>query len=162
MKSTTRYLEPGFEMTLFQCSFEVVKSDVGVETGPSKVSLYPPIVSRPLCVYFFSGQISQTMWQYVTLASWGNLCLCMKKQVLVPCMSPSPWKSFPTSFDMLLLHLSFSRPLMRCRYYLAFPVSGQMTALALPGCNVSLPVTWSVNSQSSPAGRMRGAGFLGV
>ena len=37
-----------------------------------------------------------------------------------------------------------------------------MTSLDLPGCNVRLTVTWSMFAQSSPAGRMRGAGLLGV
>ena len=85
-----------------------------------------------------------------------------QKQVLVPCMPPSPWKSCPISFDMPLLHLSFSASLMRCRYYWAFPVSGKMTALALPDCNVRLSVTWLMTAQSSPAGRTRGDCLLGV
>ena len=51
-------------------------------------------------------------------------------------------------------------PLMRFRYYWAFPVSGKMTALALPSCNVRLPVTWSMTAQSSPAGHPMGAGLL--
>ena len=31
---TKRYPEPGVDMTLFQCIFDVVKSDVGVDTAP--------------------------------------------------------------------------------------------------------------------------------
>ena len=37
-----------------------------------------------------------------------------------------------------------------------------MTALALPGCNVRQPVTWLMTAQSSPAGRTRGDGLLGM
>ena len=37
-----------------------------------------------------------------------------------------------------------------------------MTSFALPGCNVSSLVACSITSQSSPAGRTRGSGFLGV
>ena len=51
---------------------------------------------------------------------------------------------------------------MRCQYYWAFPVSGQMTALALPGCNIRLRVTWSMTAQTSPAGCTRGADLLGM
>ena len=53
--------------------------------------------------------------------------------MLVTCMSPIPWKIFPISFDMPFLNLSYSGPLMRYRYYCAFSVSGQMSALSLPG-----------------------------
>ena len=51
---------------------------------------------------------------------------------------------------------------MRCQYSWAFPVSGQMTALAPPGCNVRFTVTWSMTAYSSPSGRTRGAGLLGL
>ena len=51
---------------------------------------------------------------------------------------------------------------MRCRYYCAFLVSGKMTALSLPGCNIRLPVTWLMTAQYSPAGRTRGDGLLGL
>ena len=37
-----------------------------------------------------------------------------------------------------------------------------MTAFAIPGCKVRSPVSWSINDQSSPSGRTRGSGFLGV
>ena len=73
-------------MTLFQCSFEVARSDVGVETGMSKVIFSSPTVSYTLCVSFFWGRLLQTMHQYMTLASLGSLCLWMEKQVLVPLM----------------------------------------------------------------------------
>ena len=126
------------------------------------MSLSPPTVICSMCIYFFWGKLLQTMRQYATLASWGNSCLWMKKQVLVPCMSPSPWKICPISFDMPLLYLSFSGPLIRCRYYWAFPISGQMTALTLPGSKVSSLVTWLMTDQSSPAVRTRGSGLLGV
>ena len=43
--SATRYLAPGVDTTLFQYSLGVVRSDVGVDTGPSEVSLYPITVS---------------------------------------------------------------------------------------------------------------------
>ena len=39
------------------------------------------------------------------------------KQVLVHCMSPSPWKSRPISFGITLLYFIFSGDLIRCRYY---------------------------------------------
>ena len=51
---------------------------------------------------------------------------------------------------------------MRCWYSCTFPVSGQMTALALPGCNSRFMVTWLMTTQSSPAGRTRGSGLLGL
>ena len=34
LSPTTRYLGPRVDMTLFYCSFEVMRSDVGVETVP--------------------------------------------------------------------------------------------------------------------------------
>ena len=156
------YLEPGVDTKLFQCSFEVVRSYVGVETGLSKVILSPPTVSCTIYVSFFWGHMLQMMRKYVTFASWGTLYLCMKKQVLVPCMSPIPWKNRPISFETPFLHLSSSETLMRCQYSCVFSVLGQMTALALPGCNVRLTVTWSMTAQSSPTGRTRGAGLLGL
>ena len=63
---------------------------------------------------------------------------------------------------MPFLHLSFSGPLMRCRYSFVFPISGQMTALSLPGCDIRFPFTWSMTSQSSPSGLARGSGLLGL
>ena len=102
------------------------------------------------------------MRQYVALASWGTSCLWMKKQFLVTCMSPIPWKIHLISFEMPLLHFSLSGTLIRFRYSWAFPVSGQMNALALPGYNVSLLVNWLITVQSSPAGRTRGTGLIGV
>ena len=106
MTSTTRYLEPGVDMTLFQCSLKVVRSDVGLETGPSKVSLYHPTVSRTMCISLFWGQMSQTIWLNATLAPWGALFLWMKKQVLVPWISPIPRNRRPILLDMPLLHFS--------------------------------------------------------
>ena len=84
-----------------------------------------------------------------------------EKQVLVSCIYPSPWKRLPISLDMPLLRFSFPGPFISCRYSWAFPVSGQMTVFSLPGSNVSLPVSWSITNQYSPAGCTRGAGFLG-
>ena len=43
-----------------------------------------------------------------------------------------------------------------------FSILGQMTALALTGSKVSLPVTWSMPAQSYTAGRTGSAGLLGV
>ena len=126
------------------------------------MSLYPTTVSQTLCVSFFWVRMLQMMRKYVNLASWGTLCLSIKKQVLVPCMSLIPWKNRPISFEMSFIYLNFSGPLIRCRYSCAFIVSGNMTALSLPGCNVRLTVTWSMTAQSSPAGLMRGAGLLGL
>ena len=63
---------------------------------------------------------------------------------------------------MPLLHLSSSGPLIRFQRSCEFPVLGQMTSLALPSCNGRLTVTWLMTAQSSPAGRTRGAEFLGV
>ena len=77
-------------------------------------------------------------------------------------MYPIPWKSSPISFDMPFLHLSSSGPLMRCQYFCAFPISGQITELALHGFNVRFPVTWLMTAQSYPNGRTRGAGLLGL
>ena len=62
---------------------------------------------------------------------------------------------------MPLIYLSFSGTLMRYWYSCAFPFLGHMNALALPGCNVRLPVTWSMAAQYSPSGGMRGASLLG-
>ena len=149
-------------MTLFQCSFQLVRLDFELETGSSKVSLSTSTVSRTLCISLFWGRMLQTMRKYVTLASWGTSCLWMKKQVLVPCMYPILWKKFPISFAMSFLYFSSSWPLMRYRYYCEFPVSGKMTALDLPGCNISFPVTWSMTFQSSSSGRTRGVGLLGL
>ena len=84
------------------------------------------------------------------------------KKVLVPCMSPIPWKSFTISFDMHFTHLIFSGPLMSCRYSWSFHILGPVTALALPGCNVRFPFTWLMTAQSSPAGRTSGAGLLSL
>ena len=41
--STIRYLEPGVDRKLFQCSFNLVRLDVWVETGPSKVIFTLPL-----------------------------------------------------------------------------------------------------------------------
>ena len=71
MTSTTRYLSPGVDITLFQCCLEVERSDVGVETGMSKIRLSSTTVSHNMCISFFWGQISQTIQLYVTLAPWG-------------------------------------------------------------------------------------------
>ena len=67
-------------MTLLQCSFEVVISDVGVETGPSKGILYPSTVSCTMCVSFYWVRMSQTMRKYVTLAAWGTSFLWIKNK----------------------------------------------------------------------------------
>ena len=54
-------------------------SDVGVDTGPSNVSLYPPTGIFTPFVSLFWGRILQMMQQYLTLAPCGNLFLCIKK-----------------------------------------------------------------------------------
>ena len=77
---------PGVNIILLQCCLEVVSSDVGVDTGMSKVSLSPPTVICTLCVYLFWGLISYMIRLYVTLATWGTLLLWMKKELLVPLM----------------------------------------------------------------------------
>ena len=62
------------------------------------------------------------------------------------------------SFNLIchaLAPFEFFGTLMMCRYYWAFPVLGYMAALSPPGCNVRLPVTWLMNSQSSLTGRTR-------
>ena len=92
----------------------------------------------------------------------GGLRSCGLKTSSSSLYVPDPLESRPISFDMPLLHLSFLGPLMRCRYSWAFPVSRQMTVFAIPGCNVRLPVTWSITAHSSPSMRTRGAGLLGV
>ena len=75
LMSTSRYLYPGINNTLFQWSFEVVRLDVGVDTGPSKCNVLPTTVIRTWCIYFFWGLISQTMWYYMNLAPCGTLFL---------------------------------------------------------------------------------------
>ena len=49
-----------------------------------------------------------------------------------------------------------------CRYSWEFTVLGQRTTFPLPGCKVRLLVAWSITDQSSPAGRTRVSGLLGV
>ena len=120
MTSTTRYLDPGVDKTLFQCIFQVVRSGAGVETGLSKVSL--------LCLFILGLNVVDSA-EICDLGIWGDSMPVYAKQVLVPCLYPIPWKIRPISFDIRLLHLSFSGPMMRCRYYWDFPVLGQMTAL---------------------------------
>ena len=39
---------------------------------------------------------------------------------------------------------------------------GQVTLYTLPGCKVRFKVASQITTQSSPSGRMRGAGFLGA
>ena len=51
---------------------------------------------------------------------------------------------------------------MRCQYSWALPVSGQMTAFAIPGCRLRLTVSWSITAQSSKYWSMRDSGLLGV
>ena len=63
---------------------------------------------------------------------------------------------------MPFLHLIFPGPLMRCRYSWAIPVLENMTALDIPGSKLGSPFTWSMNDNSSSAGRTRGARLLGV
>ena len=92
----------------------------------------------------------------------GDFVLVDEKKVLVTCMPPSTQKSRPVSFDTPLLHFSLSGTLIRLRFYWAFTVSGQMTGLAFLGSKESSTVTWSITSQSSPSGRTRGAGLIGV
>ena len=65
-----------------------------------------------------------------------------EKQVLFPCMYPSPWKSCLVSFDIPLLHLIFSGPLIRCCYSWAFIILVHMNLLSLPGSKLSLPYIW--------------------
>ena len=120
MTSTTRYLDPGVDKTLFQCIFQVVRSGAGVETGLSKVSL--------LCLFILGLNVVDSA-EICDLGILGDSMPVYAKQVLVPCLYPIPWKIRPISFDIRLLHLSFSGPMMRCRYYWDFPVMGQMTAL---------------------------------
>ena len=106
LTSTTSYLEPGVEMMLFQYSFEVVRLDVGVETSTSKVSLSPPTVSCTLCISFLWGPNAADDAAMCDLGVLGGFFPMDEKQLLVPCISPSPWKSFPISFDMPLLNFS--------------------------------------------------------
>ena len=95
-------------MTLFQWSLEVVSSDVAVETGLLNVCMSPPAMSCTLCITFFWGLMSQMIWIYVTLATWGTSCLWMGGGVFVPCIYPSPWKSCPISLDMPFLRFILS------------------------------------------------------
>ena len=49
-----------------------------------------------------------------------------------------------------------------CRNSWAFPVSGHMTVLSIPGYKVILTVTWSITAHSSPVVCMRGDALIGV
>ena len=94
------------------------------------------------------------------LVSLGDFVPVDEKQVLVPYMSPSPWKNRPISLDMRLIHFNVSVTFSRFWYSWTFPVSGQMTAFSIPGCKVRLTFAWSINDQYSPAGRTEGAELL--
>ena len=138
----SQYFALGVDMTLFQWSLEVVRSDLGVENITSKVSLYPPTVSFTMRVSFFWGKISQTIWLHVTLEPWGIWYLWVKKQVLVTWIFPSTWKRRPISLGMNLLHFSLSGIFIRCKYSWVFPVSGQMNTFTITVCKVRLAVAW--------------------
>ena len=148
-------------MTLFQWSFKVVRSDSGVETGPSNVGLSPPTVSHTLCHFFFWGKCF-ILYGYMQPWMLGGLCSYGWKQYLFPCMSPSPWKRFTISLDMLLIDFRFLGIFIWWRYFWDFPILGKVTVFTLPGCKVRFLVTSPINAQSSPAERMRSAGFLGA
>ena len=74
----------------------------------------------------------------------------------------NPLKNLSNLIWHALATFEFSGTLMRCRYYCAFPVSGRMSALNLPSCNVRLPMTWLMTAQSYPSGHTRGASLLGL
>ena len=71
LTSTIKYFPSDVDMTLFQWSLDVVKSAVGVETGPSYESLSPATVSVTLWVSVFLGLMSHTIQLYVTLLPFG-------------------------------------------------------------------------------------------
>ena len=89
------YLPSSVERTLLQWILNVVKSAVGVETGPSYEIFSSPTVSCTLWVLVFLGLMLHNMRLYVTLPSWRTSCLCMKKHVYVPSISWIPWKRRP-------------------------------------------------------------------
>ena len=66
------------------------------------------------------------------------------------------------SFCIPLLHFSLLGIFIRLRDSWDLPVLGQMPTFYLPGFKVSLPFACLITTQSSPAGRTRGAGFLGA
>ena len=96
------------------------------------------------------------------LGALGDFVPVDGKKLLVPVVSPMPWKRRLISLDKPLLHSSLLGPFTRCRYYCAFHVSGQMTAFIMPGWRVRLPVAWYITSQSSTVGNTGGAGLLGA
>ena len=161
MTSATKYLYPGFNMMLFQCILELVWSDDGVETGPSNLILSPNTVSLTLYIYFFWGQMSHTIRLYVILVPWGDFSVDEKK-VVVPLMSPIPWKRRLISLDTPLIHFSLLGPFMRFRYYWAFTVLRHITALTMPGFRLRVMFALSITAQYSLYGRMRVDSLLGT
>ena len=85
---TTCYLAHGVVISIFPCNLELIRSDVGVENGPSNVSLYPTKFCNILYVSLFWGRTLPTIWLYVTLVPWGTSFMWMKKEVVVPLISP--------------------------------------------------------------------------
>ena len=64
-----RYFASGVDRTLFQWSFALVKSVVGVEAGPSYAILYPPTVMRTLFLSLIWVLMLHTMWQLANFLS---------------------------------------------------------------------------------------------
>ena len=145
-----KYLPSSVDRTLFQWSLDVVKYDVGVETGPSYESLSPPTVSCTLWVLVFWGLMSHTMRLYVDFMSWFTSCLIIKKHVSVPSIYNIPWKRRPISFVNSLVHFVLSVPLIRCLYSWGFPVYGLITAFIWLGWIVTSPVVFLVCAHYSP------------
>ena len=94
------------------------------------------------------------------LGAFGDFVTVDKKQVLVPWISPITWKRHPLFLETSLLYLSLLGTFTRFRNYWVLTVLGQMTAFTITGCRVRSPVSWSINAQSSPYGRTRGAGLM--
>ena len=120
--------------------FDVVKSVVGVETGPLEVSFLLPAVVSTLWVSFLFVMVLHTIQKQVTLLYWGILCLWINKSVYLPSLYLIPWNNLPISLDMVLDHFGFSSPFIWCLYSWALPVSGKMTAFISTVCMVTLPV----------------------
>ena len=111
---------------------------------------------------FLMGRYATDDTAICDLGALGDFVTVDEKHVLVLWMSTITWKRRLILLGMPLLNLSLSRTFMRCRYSLAFPVSGNTTAFTITCCRVSSPFDWSITDQSSPDRLIWGDGLMGT
>ena len=120
------------EMVLFNRSFTVVMSAVGVLMLPSYYNLSPPTRSRTLSGSNLDGLCVHTIVIYVTFLFSGTFDRGIKKTVLFPLVLPKPCANLPSSLHMPASHFSlYSSCWMRFLYSKDSPVLLSITELTI-------------------------------